>query len=468
MIAEQQKADIPKRTQSFWKLAGPGAVLVGLSIGAGEIIIWPRIVAEFGASMAWAAVLGIFLQLWINMEIGRWTIATGETPFMGFSRIWIGFGPLFILLTALGSIAPGWARASGLALKALIVGPTGLGSDTLWTVITFGLIAIILFGPNIIYQSVERTVEALIVIVTLGLIAVVIAIGSADVWKELGKGMLKVGYRDPNISIKVLFSAMVFAGAGGVYNLFYGFYLRDKNIGMGGRIAKMTNPIRGKIEAIPSVGFRFEDTPENRKRFSDWWDYIKKDQILFFWALNTVTLILFMFGALAVLHPQGIVPAPGTLIWDEAVALGEVWGNAGQVIFLIVGFATLFGTQLVILDGVSRTFADIIYTNVAKARSRNVGWWYMIFCGGWMILGCLFTFIMERVGVSDLGFIFNAAYLGGFAMAIYVPLLLYLNKRYLPKSVRPGISATTMMIIASLVYIGFAISSIIWEVTSRI
>ena len=97
MIAEQQKADIPKRTQSFWKIAGPGAVLVGLSIGAGEIIIWPRIVAEFGANMAWAAVLGIFLQLWINMEIGRWTIATGETPFMGFSRIWIGFGPLFIL-----------------------------------------------------------------------------------------------------------------------------------------------------------------------------------------------------------------------------------------------------------------------------------------------------------------------------------------------------------------------------------
>ena len=232
MISEQQKADIPKRTQSFWKIAGPGAVLVGLSIGAGEIIIWPRIVAEFGASMAWAAVQGIFLQLWINMEIGRWTIATGETPFMGFSRIWIGFGPLFILLTALGSIAPGWARASGLALKALIVGPTGFGSDTLWTVITFGFIAIILFGPNIIYQSVERTVEALIVIVTLGLIAVVIAIGSSDIWKELGKGMLNVGYRNPNISIKVLFSAMVFAGAGGIYNLFYGLYLRDKNIGM--------------------------------------------------------------------------------------------------------------------------------------------------------------------------------------------------------------------------------------------
>ena len=168
------------------------------------------------------------------------------------------------------------------------------------------------------------------------------------------------------------------------------------------------------------------------------------------------------------LHPQRIVPAAGTLIWDEAVVLGEVWGNAGQVIFLIVGFATLFGTQLVILDGVSRTFADIIYTNVAEARSRNVGWWYMIFCGGWMILGCIITFIMERIGVSDLGFIFNSAYIGGFAMAIYVPLLLYLNKRHLPASARPGISATAMMILASLVYAGFAVSSILWEVTSRL
>lgn len=46
-------------------MAGPGAILVGLSIGAGEIIIWPRIVAEYGASMIWAAVAGVFMYFWI-------------------------------------------------------------------------------------------------------------------------------------------------------------------------------------------------------------------------------------------------------------------------------------------------------------------------------------------------------------------------------------------------------------------
>ena len=129
--------DLPERKLPFWKMAGPGAVLVGLSIGAGEIIVWPRIVAEYGASMVWAAGLGIFLQLWINMEVGRWTVATGETVYTGYSRVWRGFAPVFILLTVFSWIAPGWGRASGLALKALTVGPAGWGSDTAWTIITF-------------------------------------------------------------------------------------------------------------------------------------------------------------------------------------------------------------------------------------------------------------------------------------------------------------------------------------------
>ncbi|MDP6456705.1 MAG: Nramp family divalent metal transporter [Candidatus Marinimicrobia bacterium] len=467
-IDQLSVAEMPKRTHSFWRMAGPGAVLVGLSIGAGEIVIWPRIMAQYGATMAWAAMLGVFLQLWINLEIGRWTISTGETPFTGFARIWRGFAPVFLILTMLGWLVPGWARASGLALKALMVGPGGYGSDTFWTVITFAAAAVILFGPKIVYQSVERSVEFLVVIVTVGLISLVIAVSSVAVWQDLGLGIVSIGKTHPDISVKTLFSALVFAGAGGTANLFYSFYLRDKNIGMGARIPRMTNPLRGRSEAAPSSGFRFKETEENISRFSAWWSYVKKDQIIFFWFLNTFTIVLFMFGALAVLTPRGIVPAAGTLIWDEAVVLGEVWGESGKIIFLLVGVATLFGTQLVLLDGVSRTFADIIYTNVRSAQKREVSWWYLTVCLGWIVAGCVITYVMENRGVTDLGFLFNAGYMGGFAMAIYVPLTLYMNYRYLPKSVRPGVFSTIMMIIASAVYIGFAISSIRWEISAWI
>lgn len=473
--------DMPEKTGPNWKLWGPGAILVGLSIGAGEIIIWPRIVAEYGATMVWAAVLGVFLQMWINFEVGRWTIATGETVFTGYCRVWRGFAFVFIGLTLLGWLAPGWGRASGSALKALLMQdphwhmakneagdwrPVDFwGSDTFWTMLTFVGVGLVLFGPKIIYKSVERTVEVLVVIITLGLIMVAFAVGTADTWSDLGKGMINVGYVAEGISPKAFFIAIVFAGAGGTANLFYTFYLRDKQIGMGARIPSMTNPLRGRSEAAPDTGYLYKDTPENAGRFKSWWRFIRQDQMLFFWFLNSVTMLLFIFGSLAVLHPNGVIPGKGSLIWDEAQILGDpkVWGPTGRNIFLIVGLATLFTTQLTLLDGVSRSIADIIHTNFKGARKREVGWWYLVIAGLWIVAGCGITAVMEFKGVSELGFLFSAAYMGGFAMAVYVPLTLFMNFKYLPKSARPGPVSTVMMVIASCVYVGFAIACLLWE-----
>lgn len=112
--------------------------------------------------------------------------------------------------------------------------------------------------------------------------------------------------------------------------------------------------------------------------------------------------------------------------------------------------------------------ADLLYTNFSAARKRDVGWWYLIVAGMWIVAGCVITFIMEGLGVSDLGFLFNAAYIGGFAMAIYVPLTLYMNLRHLPKSAKPGWISIAMMVIASCVYVGFAVFCLVSEVRVRI
>ena len=457
-LGELKAADLPPRTKPFWKMVGPGAVMVGLSIGAGELIIWPRIAAEYGHTMLWAAMLGLFLQLWINFEVGRYTIATGETVFTGFARIWCGFVPIFILLTILGWFAPGWARASGGALKALLVGVDGWGSDTAWTCITFAIVSLVLFGPKMVYQSVEKTTELLVLMITIGLIVVAFAVGTIDTWKQVGDGLfLSFGQIAPGFSTKQLFSGIVFAGAGGTANLFYSFYLRDKKIGMGQRVPSLMNPLRGRAEAVPDEGYAYPDTEENAAAFKSWFGFVVKDQALFFFGLNLLTMMLFIFGALAVLHPRGIVPAAGQLVWDEAVVLGEVWGKTGRTIFLLVGFATLFSTQMTLVDGVSRSIADLVYTNVRAARKRDLNWWYMMVAFIWIIGGCWITYIMEHRGVSELGFLFNTGVMGGFAMALYCPLMLIMNHKYLPLSARPKLGSTVMMVIASIVYIGFAV-----------
>jgi len=464
-LAPLQPAELPERKARFGKIAGPGAILVGLSIGAGEIVVWPRIAAEYGASMVWGAVVGVFLQMWVNFEIGRWTIATGESVYTGYSRVWRGFALLFVAFNVFGWIAPGWGRTSGLALKALLVGPAGFGSDAFWTTVTFAGVALLLFGPKVIYRSVEKTIELLVLIITVGLIMVAVAVGTAATWGELARGILNVPYINPNMSVKAFFIALVFAGAGGTANLFYTFYLRDKKIGMGAWIPELLNPLRGAVEKVPSTGFIFENTDENRHRFLGWFDYVKKDQLLFFWGLNSLTILLFIFGALAVLHPEKIVPGSGTLIWDEAQILGSIWGGAGRVIFLLVGVATLFSTQLALVDGVSRSLSDILYVNFPAAQKRSLSWWYLLLAGTWIVAGCVITAILGP-RVDELGFLFNAAYVGGFAMAVYVPLTLYLNLRFLPPSARPGRVCTAFMLLASLVYGGFAVACIGWEIQS--
>ena len=455
-------AEMPERTKSFWKLAGPGAVLVGLSIGSGELVIWPTIAAEYGSSMMWAAGLGLFAQLWVNFEVARWSVATGESAFSGFARVWGGFGWVFIVLTVMAWIGPGWAQSSGLALKALLVEPDGFGSNTFWTAVTFLFAALLLFGPKLVYTGVERSIELLIIVVVAGLIAVAFAVGTAEHWGELGKGLVNFGHVEKGMDVKDLFSAAVFAGAGGTANLFYAFYLRDKKIGMSARLPSLENPFRGRRETVPAAGFIYDDSnPENGRRFRDWFSYIRRDQTLFFFGLNALTMCLFIFGSLAVLHPRGIVPESGMLVYREAEILGSVWGEPGRIVFLLVGVATLFSTQLALIDGCARSVSDILYFNVPAARKRSLSWWYMLIAIGWMIVGTLIVWIMEQLGTSTLSVFFSAAFMGGIAMAIYVPLLLYMNLKKLPKSARPGIIHTSFTALAGLAYVVFAVWSLV-------
>ena len=88
-IPSLKEADLPARKKSLIKMIGPGVVMAGLAIGSGELIMWPWITSVVGAQLLWAAAIGIFLQLWINIEIGRWSIVTGETPPQSLIPAWI-------------------------------------------------------------------------------------------------------------------------------------------------------------------------------------------------------------------------------------------------------------------------------------------------------------------------------------------------------------------------------------------
>ena len=54
-------------------------IILATAIGSGRFVLWPYITSQIGLVFMWAAVLGFSLQFFINMEIERYTLATGET-----------------------------------------------------------------------------------------------------------------------------------------------------------------------------------------------------------------------------------------------------------------------------------------------------------------------------------------------------------------------------------------------------
>ena len=79
---------------SLRKVLGPGVIAAGIGL-ASEFILWPYITSQVGLVFLWAAVVGVVTQFFINMEIERYTLATGETALIKFSRYWRHWGLFF-------------------------------------------------------------------------------------------------------------------------------------------------------------------------------------------------------------------------------------------------------------------------------------------------------------------------------------------------------------------------------------
>ncbi len=77
--------------QSFGRIRlkriGPGILLAAAAIGSGELILTPRAGAMFGISIGWVILVSIGYKLALTLGLARYTIATGEDIFEGFSHL---------------------------------------------------------------------------------------------------------------------------------------------------------------------------------------------------------------------------------------------------------------------------------------------------------------------------------------------------------------------------------------------
>lgn len=116
---------------SWMKMIGPSIMLAGLSLGSGEFVLWPYITYKTGFVFFWACLLGVITQFFMNMEIERWTLATGESAITGFCRLNKNWAWIMLLLNIVPWAWPGWATGAGTMLSWTFLGPEKIASAQL-------------------------------------------------------------------------------------------------------------------------------------------------------------------------------------------------------------------------------------------------------------------------------------------------------------------------------------------------
>ena len=120
-LPPMEYADMPEPLP-LRKVLGPSVILAGVGVGSGEYILWPYISTNAGIGFLWLAVVGVTLQYFLNMEIERYTLATGETAIAGFARYWKPWGLVFCVGAIVPNIWPGWGTAGATTFTYLVGG----------------------------------------------------------------------------------------------------------------------------------------------------------------------------------------------------------------------------------------------------------------------------------------------------------------------------------------------------------
>ena len=418
--------DLPAEPRRYWPLIGPGIIAAGVGLASGEFILFPYIASQVGLVFVWAALVGLLTQFVLNMEIERYTLATGETALTGFSRYWRHWGLVFAVLTYFANLWPGWATSSATLVTYLFGGSVA--------VIAVGMllvIGLVLTLAPVVYVALERAqMLKVAAVVLLFLVGAVFAIG-ADAWADLPQVVTNPGIPAAELGFAVLLGALAFAGAGGGQNLVQSNWIRDKGFGMGSYVPRLVSPITGESEAAPSTGYIFTPTDENMGRWRGWWKFANVEQLTTFVLITFLTILFTSLLAYSTVFGQPDLANSIAFIKTEGEVLGQRIGSWFQYFFWFVGAFSLFAAAMGIVDYTSRLAADVIKTSYRRDADESRLYAFLVW--GLVLVGVAVVLIGFD---QPLVLLVISAVVGGFMMFLYSGLLILVNRKALPAPIR--------------------------------
>lgn len=447
----------------WFGVVGPGVIVLGLSIGSGEFLLGPAAFVKHGLSLLWVTLAAILLQTLFNLELMRYTMATGEPVFTGFMRTrpsakgWaIFYAALYFLQTGW----PAWAATAAGAIFFLFAKRLATPADAA-VVYYIGCasflvcVAALLFGRRI-----ERTLEllnwALVACILGSFLVLALVFVPVETWIAGAAGFAgfdattgAFDFLPAGVDFILLAALVGYAGGGGVANITLANWARDKGYGMGERAGYIPAAVGGRKVNLAHSGFMFTPTEEAMRRWAGWWRIVRADQwgVFFTGALLGIALPALLYVTFL---PRGQDIRGLGIAAALAMSVGAHAGPllAGFIAFL--GAWLLLKTQLDSVEAMTRAVTDILWTGSPRVRSWRGGdvraVYYTVLASvaiwGMIALRLAQPIVLLQLGANVAGAVFIVASLH----------LLYINTRLLPPALRPPMHRRIALVTMAVFY----------------
>jgi len=424
-------AQPPQRLLAILHRIGPGMILAASIVGSGELIATTTLGAQAGYTALWVIILSCFIKPVVQAELGRYTIATGETGLAAFNHVpgprwgvrWVVWAWAIMVLMSMFQVGAMYGGISQVMNQIFPAIPVNA-----WVVLFLTITLAILLGGG--YQRIERLAMikvGLFTMLTFLCALLLTRMPQYFSWKDMLGGL---SFRMPGEGLATAVAVFGITGVGATEMFMYPYWCVEKG--------------------YARYAGRRDGTPEWRSRALGWVRVMHVDILASMSIYTVATAAFYMLGA-GILHGMGLVPAAKDMIPVLSNIYTQTMGTWSVWIFYVGAIATLYGTIFASTAAHSRVYADMFclmgifsaddYETRIRWRNRFV--WMLAF-----VPVTLFLILQSPV---------KMVVASGIAQAVMLPVIaigvLYLRHRRLPEELAPNRWTTAFLWFASIVIV---------------
>ncbi|MGW0789744.1 Nramp family divalent metal transporter [Streptomyces sp. NPDC002911] len=420
---------------------GPGFVLSAAVVGSGELIVTTSMGAQAGFALLWLVIISTGVKVWVQMELGRWTILNGRPALEGYREVgprigrvswinWLWIGMDFAKMFQRGGIIGGTAAAFSI-LWPITGEALSFSSLALWTVLVTLSAVALLYGGK--YSLIERACGLSVIVFTLATVGLALGLPFTDFGygsQDLVQGL---SFEIPAGTIGIALAMFGITGVGADEMTTYTYWCVEKGY------ARWTGT---------------DDGTEARARRAEGWLKVMRLDIAAGWVICTLcTLSFYVIGA-AVLHPQKLVPEGNDMITTLSRIYTDTMGPWAEYAFLVGAIAVLYSTLIGSTASVPRLWTStlgllgVIDWTDLRTRKRTIR---VLTCLLPSVWAAFFLFVQSPVLMVQIGGIGGGVFLLAVVVAVWRLRSTGVDPRF---RANPWLTAALVISSAAIAFLG--------------